>query len=73
MTVTWLVNTAGLFVTTVGALLIFLYLWRSPKFADAWLTAEGKRAYTKHRQYLVIAVGLMAAWLVLEYVAIIAT
>ena len=71
MTTTWVLNTAGLLATTVGALLIFLYLWKSPRFADEWLTPEGKRAYSKHRRLLVVGVGLLAAWLVIQYLAII--
>ena len=69
MTTAWVLKTVGLFATTVGALLVFLYLWKSPRFADAWLTPEGKRAYAKHRRLLVVSVGLLAAWLVVEYMA----
>lgn len=72
MTLTWALNTFGLFVTTVGALLVFLYLWNSPRFADEWLSVEGRRAYARHRRLLVIAVGLLAAWLVVQYVGTIA-
>jgi len=71
MTLAWILNTAGLYVTTVGALLIFLYLWNSPRFADAWLTPDGKRAYAKHRRLVVAGVGLLSAWLVLQYLALI--
>jgi hypothetical protein len=71
MTTTWALNTFGLFATTVGALLIFLYLWKSPRFAEEWLTPEGKRAYAKHRRLLIIGVGLLAAWLVVDYLAVI--
>jgi hypothetical protein len=73
MSTAWLVNISGLFITTVGALLLFLYLWRSPRFADYWLTPEGKRAYAKHRRLVVLAVGLIALWLVIQYLGIIAT
>ena len=73
MTITWLLNTAGLFLTTVGALLIFLYLWKAPRFAEDWLSPEGKIAYEKHRRLLIIGVGLLAAWLLLQYVAVILT
>ena len=69
MTTAWTLNLVGVFVTTVGALLIFLYLWKSPRFADDWLSIEGKRAYGKHRRLLVVGVGLLAAWLVIQYVA----
>ena len=72
MTTSWLLNTVGLFATTIGALLIFLYLWKSPSFADQWLTPEGKRAYSRHRRLLITGVGLLAAWLVIQYLAIIA-
>jgi len=67
----WVLNTVGLFATTVGALLIFLYRWKSPRFAEHWLSPEGKQAYAKHRRLLTVGVGVLAAWLVLQYVAII--
>ena len=70
MTVAWLLSTVGLFATTVGALLIFLYLWRSPRFADNWLSPDGKRAYARHRLLVIAGVGLLAAWLILQYMAI---
>ena len=73
MTIAWILNTAGLFLTTVGALLIFLYLWKAPRFAEDWLSPEGKIAYEKHRRLLIIGVGLLAAWLLLQYVAVILT
>ena len=71
MTHAWLFNTLGLWATTTGALLIFLYLWKSPRFADEWLSADGKRAYAKHRRLLVVGVGLLAAWLVMQYLSIV--
>lgn len=71
MNVIWLLNSFGLYVTTVGALLLFLYLWRSPQIADAWTTPEGKLAYAKHRRRVLFGVALLAAWLVLENLAVI--
>jgi hypothetical protein len=71
VTTDWILNLFGLFVTTAGALLIFLYLWRSPRFAKAWLTPEGQLAYANHRRLLILAVGLLAAWLLLQYLGII--
>lgn len=65
----WILNTAGIYVTTVGALLLFLYLYRSPTIADQWTSAEGKSEYVKHRRRLVVGTGLLAAWLVLENAA----
>ncbi len=71
MTATWILNTAGLLAITVGTLLILLYLWESPRFAEDWLSPDGKRAYAKHRRLLIISVGLLAAWLLVEYLAVI--
>ena len=64
-------NIVALFLITAGALLIFLYLWRSPGFADEWLPPEGKLAYAKHTHLLIIGVGLLAASLLLQYLAVI--
>lgn len=69
MLLTWALNVAGLFLTTVGALLIFLYLWKSPRCADEWLSPSGKQAYAKHRRLLTAGAGLMAVWFVIQYVA----
>lgn len=70
MTLTWLLNVLGLFLTTTGALLLFLYLWTSPKWADHWLTPDARVAYEKHRRLVTVAVGLLVLWLVLEYLSI---
>lgn len=69
MTTNWILNVVGLFLTTVGALLTLLYLSKSPRFADDWLSPEGKKAYAKHRRSLIIVVGLLAACLILQYLA----
>jgi len=65
----WVLNTAGIYVTTVGALLLFLYLYRSPQLADHWASPEGKAEYVRHRRRLLFGTGLLAAWLVLENAA----
>jgi hypothetical protein len=64
-------NVVSLYLISAGALLICLYLWRSPGFADEWLPPEGKRAYAKHRQLLIIGVSLLTASLLLQYLAVI--
>ena len=71
MTTLWLVNLVGLFLTTTGALLIFLYLWKSPRFAKEWLTPEGQLAYAKHRRLLVTGVGMLVLWILMQYLAVI--
>jgi len=63
----WILSTLGLYVTTVGALLLFLYLYRSPQLVDQWAASpEGRTEYARHRRRLIIGTGLLAAWLVLE-------
>ena len=71
ITTTWMLNAVGLFVTTAGALLIFLYLWKAPRLAEEWLSPEGTRAYEKHRRLLIVAVALLAAWFLVQYLAVI--
>ena len=67
----WILNAAGLLMTSIGALLILLYLWKAPRFADAWLSPEGKLAYIKHRRMLIVSVALLAAWPLVQYIALI--
>jgi len=71
MTTTWMLNTVGLLIMTLGTLLILLYLWKSPRFAKDWLSPDGQRAYAKHRRLLIISVGLLAVWLLVQYLAVI--
>ena len=71
MSVSWALNAIGLFAVTSGALLMFLYLRNAPKFASQLPTDEAKRAYEKHQRRSMIAMGLLAAWLVIQYVGII--
>jgi multisubunit Na+/H+ antiporter MnhB subunit len=62
---------AGMFFTTTGALLIFLYLVETPKFAREWLSPEGQQAFARHRRLLLVGVGLLVAWIVLQYISLI--
>jgi uncharacterized membrane protein len=71
MTSAWLLSTVSLIATTVAALLIFLYLWKTPRLADAWQTVEGRAAYARHQRRLIVGVGLLAAWLVVQGAAVI--
>ena len=71
MTTAWILGSVSLFATTVGALLIFLYLCNTPPSADAWQSPEGKIAYPKYRRMLIVSVGLLAAWLLVQYLAVI--
>jgi hypothetical protein len=71
MTTAWLLNAVGLFVTTVGALLTFLYLHESPRFADKFSSSDAVRDFSRHQRKLAWAVGLLAAWLVVQCLAVI--
>jgi hypothetical protein len=63
-------NIVGMFFTTTGALLILLYLVETPKFAQEWLSPEGQKAFARHRRLLIVGVGLLVAWIVLQYVSL---
>ena len=69
--VAWMLNATGLIATTIGALLIFLYMLRAPRVADDWQTPDGKVAYAKHRRMMITSVGLHAAWMLIQGVAVI--
>jgi len=71
MTTAWLLNAIGLFLTTVGALLTFLYLYENPRYADKIATSDSGRDYSRHQRKLAWAVGLLAAWLVVQCLAVI--
>jgi hypothetical protein len=71
MTVAWLLNTVSLFATTIGALLIFLYLSQAPRLAGEGIPAEVRRACEKRRRMLTISVGLLAGWLLIQDLAVI--
>ena len=70
MTAAWLLNTTSLFATTIAVLLIFLYLYRTPRLADEVLTPAGRVAYAKHRRLLATSVAILAAWLLLQCLAV---
>ena len=71
MTVAWVLNSVSLFATTVGALLIFLYLTQAPQLVGDGIPEDVKRAFEKRHRMLTIAVGLLAAWLLVQYLAVI--
>ena len=61
----------GMLLTTTGALLILLYLVQTPQFARQWLNADGQKAFARHQRRLVVGVGLLAAWIVMQYLSFI--
>jgi len=70
MTSTWILNATGLFLTTTGVLLMYLHLRQAPRLGEDAPVGEVKRAYAKDRRLLVIGVGLVAAWCVVQYLGV---
>ena len=73
MTTLWILNTVGLLATTVGVLIVFLHLHRSSRAVGSTPVPEACQPLLKDRRMLTITVGLMAAWFVVQYVAILFT
>jgi hypothetical protein len=67
----WILNTIGLAAVTIGALFVFLHLHRtSREISDAALHKECA-PLMRDRRMLMIMMGLMAAWFLVQYVAVI--
>ena len=73
MTTIWILNTIGLLATTVGVLIVFLHLDRTSRTVSTASLPEACQPLVKDRRLLTITVGLMAAWFVVQYVAILFT
>lgn len=67
---TWILNASGLFLTMAGALLMYLYLRGAPRVADNASAQEIKRVYERDRHLLLIGVGLIGAWCVVQYIGV---
>jgi hypothetical protein len=69
MLTTWFLNAVGLLVTTLAALFAFLHLHRTSRALGGPLPAECA-PLARDRRQLMIAMGLMAGWFVVQYVAL---
>lgn len=67
----WILNTIGLLATTIGALFVFLHLHRTSKEVANVRLHEECAPLLKDRRLLMITAGLMAAWFVVQYAAVI--
>ena len=67
----WMLNTIGLLATTIGALIVFLHLHRTSNAVANLRLHEECAPLLKDRRMLMITVGLMAAWFVVQYAAVI--
>ena len=73
----WMLNTVGLLATTIGALIDFLHLHRTQAVVaklhqDAPLP-EGCVILMKDRRLLKITIGLISAWFLVQYIAVLFT
>jgi hypothetical protein len=67
---TWILETVGLLVTTIGSLIAFLHLHRtSREMAMARIPAECA-PLVKDRRLLMITMGLMSGWFVIQYIGL---
>jgi hypothetical protein len=69
----WMLNTIGLLATTIGSLIVFLHLHRTSRVAGDAQMNEVCAPLLKDRRLLMITMGLMAAWFVVQYAAVIFT
>jgi hypothetical protein len=68
---TWLLETIGLLVTTIAALFTFLHLHRtSREIGNAPLPAECA-PLARDRRLLMITMGLMSGWFIIQYIGLI--
>lgn len=67
----WILNTIGLLATTIGVLIVFLHLHRTSRTITDARLQEQCAPLLKDRRMLMITVGLMAAWFVVQYAAVI--
>ena len=72
-TTLWILNTVGLLAVTVGVLIVFLHLHRTSRITNDAPLPEVCQPLVKDRKMLTITVGLMAAWFVVQYVAVLFT
>ena len=65
----WVMNAVGLLANTIGVLLLFLYLHKTSPAAEA--AGSAAVPAMKERKLLKLAVGLIAAWFLVQYAALI--
>ena len=67
----WVLETIGLLVTTIGALIAFLHLHRTSR-QMATIPPECA-PLVKDRRLLMITMGLMAGWFIIQYIGLLIT
>ena len=71
MTTAWMLNAIGLFVTTSGSLLLFLYLCNTAPRLESAGGPDASQDLARNYRRLRTAVGLLAAWLVVQDLSLI--
>jgi hypothetical protein len=68
---TWILEMVGLLVTTIGALIAFLHLHRTTREMAAF--PEACAPLAKDRRLLMITMGLMSGWFIIQYIGLLIT
>ena len=66
----WILQTVGLLVTTIGALFTFLHLHRTSREVGPEPLPPQCEALLRDRKLLMITVGLMSGWFLIQYVGL---
>ena len=67
----WLLNALNLLLPTVAVLLLFLSQQRLLRVTESLGPGELKRVFQRHHKRISIAMGLLAAWLVVQYLPLV--
>ncbi len=68
---TWILETVALFVTTIGALIAFLHMYRTSRALEGHALPAECMPLAKDRRLLMITMGLMAGWFLIQYAGVI--
>lgn len=66
----WVLQAVGLLVTTIGVLIVFLHLHRTSRQLEAKDLPPECTALARDRRLLMIVMGLMAGWFLIQYVGL---
>ena len=67
----WLINALNFLLPTLAVLLILLAQLRLMRVTAALGSGELKRAFQRHHTRMTIAMGLLAAWLIVQYLPLV--
>ena len=66
----WILNTVGLFAVTAGTLILFLHVHRTSQLAAGTCMTPSKPC-VRNEKLIKWTLGLMSAWFVVQYLAVI--